>query len=639
MRREKRAPSSLKISSETMGRGLRVAVIILTGLAIYWPALQGDWLWDDHLLIAENRVVHDPAGLWRIWFDPGSMIDFQPVKFSVVWLQWQLWGARPLGYHLTNLALHLIGALLIWRLLARFGLRQAWLGGLIFAVHPALVESVAWMAELKNTLSLPPFLIAVLCYLDYEERGRVRDYLLALGWFLIAMLVKPTMVMFPFVILLHAWWKQGRLGWRDLKAGAPFLVISLVLGWIAIVVLHAHTSENSMPVLGGASSRLACAGLSLTFYFWKSIWPVGLMPIYPKWDVDPPSVLQFLPWMGWVGVIGWCWLRRKTWGRHALLGLGFFILMLLPFLGFVAGSYMMFTWVMDHVVYIPIIGLIGLAVAGIDAVGRKIPATYRPAGGGIIGATILLMAWQGRVDAARYQSQETLWTYALEKNPEAWVGCNILGNVRVRQGRLDEAIAFYERSLRLQPRGAEAENNLGGVFGKMGQKAEARNHLLRAEELDPEYADSYGNMGQLLMLEGRLPEAIDQFQHALQLNPDYVEAHSNQGIALQKQGRLAEAAAQFDEALRLDPACIDAHMNLGVILVNSGHLPEAKQHFEQAVQLDPQKPEAHNNLAGALYLLGEVPESIRQWEIALSLDPGNASARSNLEKVRAGAGR
>ena len=106
---------------------LQALVIAVTVLWIYWPALQGDWLWDDNLLVSDNAVVHDPSGLWKIWFEPGSMVDYQPLKVSVVWLQWQLWGSETLGYHLTNVVLHIVGALLVWRLLSKFHLRLAWL--------------------------------------------------------------------------------------------------------------------------------------------------------------------------------------------------------------------------------------------------------------------------------------------------------------------------------------------------------------------------------------------------------------------------------------------------------------------------------------------------------------------------------
>jgi len=214
-------------------QALHALLIVAAGLWVFWPALHGAWLWDDDLLITNNPLIHDPAGLGKIWFAPTtSLIDYLPITVSVEWLEWHLWGMNTFGYHLTSIVLHLTSALLVWRLLTKLGLRLAWLGGLLFAIHPVMVESVAWIAELKNTLSLPPFLLAMCAWIDYDEQGKWTEYVLALGLFLVAMLCKATMVMFPVVILLYAWWKRGRVGVRDLAGNAPFFALSVVLGAI-----------------------------------------------------------------------------------------------------------------------------------------------------------------------------------------------------------------------------------------------------------------------------------------------------------------------------------------------------------------------------------------------------------------------
>ncbi len=317
--------------------------------------------------------------MWKAWFEPGSWVEYYPLQETAQWLQWQLWGNETFGYHFTNVVLHLLSALLVWRLLGKFGLPFAWLGGLIFAIHPVVVESVAWIVELKNTLSLPLFLIAMCFYLDYDEHRRWRDYAMALGFFLLAMLAKISMAAFPAVILLFAWWKRGRIGWNDLKAAAPFLVISVSLIATAFFAAGRYHEINALAddnlPLGGFFARLALAGLSTSFYFSRFFFPVGMLPIYPQWSVDPTSPFDYLPGVVLSGVIYVCWRKRTSWGRHALLGLGFFLLNLAPFAGFISISYMKYTWVMDHLLYLPMLGLLGLTVAGL---GKNIRATFRP---------------------------------------------------------------------------------------------------------------------------------------------------------------------------------------------------------------------------------------------------------------------
>jgi protein O-mannosyl-transferase len=240
---------------------LRVGLIFAAVAWIYSPVFHGGWLWDDDVLITGNLLVHHPVGLWKIWFDPGRLIDYFPLSVSVEWIEWHLWGDNTLGYHLVSIGLHAVNSLLVWNLLSKLGLRLAWLGGLIFALHPVMVESVAWISEIKNTLSLMPFLLAVSAYLRYEEQGRRLDYLLALALFLIAMLCKTSMVMFPVVLLLYAWWKRRRIGWGDLKRSAPFFVVSLVLGLVTIWFLYQHALGPKPIAVGGPFSRLALAGL------------------------------------------------------------------------------------------------------------------------------------------------------------------------------------------------------------------------------------------------------------------------------------------------------------------------------------------------------------------------------------------
>jgi hypothetical protein len=146
------------VSSIFSQRGalLKAFLIAAAVLAIYSPVFHGGWLWDDGTLILRNRTIHDSGGLLAIWRGPINGTEYLPLTSSVEWLEWHLWGDDTLGYHLVSILLHFVSALLVWRLLGKLGVKSAWIGGLLFAIHPVAVESVAWISELKNTLSLPP---------------------------------------------------------------------------------------------------------------------------------------------------------------------------------------------------------------------------------------------------------------------------------------------------------------------------------------------------------------------------------------------------------------------------------------------------------------------------------------------------
>jgi len=515
----KRSTSKRRTASADPWSLLKAALIILAALWVFWPALHGNWLWDDDVLVSQNAIVQDPNGLWKIWFQPDDLIDYFPLKVTVEWIEWHLFGNDTFGYHVVNLVLHLLGAFLVWRLLARFGLRWAWLGGLIFAIHPLVVESVAWIAELKNTLSLPPFLLAMLFWIDYDEHRRARDHLLSLVLFLAAMLCKPTMVMFPVVILLYAWWKRGRIGWRILKAGAPFFAVSLVLGFVTALFVHSHNIPQEMPPLGGLLARLACAGLSIAFYFSKCVLPIGLMPIYPRWNVDPPTLAQFLPWAVLIAVLFGLWTQRHTWGRHALLGLGFFLILLLPFAGFVAGTYMRFSWVMDHIVYVPLIGLVGLAVAGIESLARLLPTYLRFAFMGCIAVMLLLAAVESRGYAGIFVDRETYWSYAVARNPSAWPAHNNLAIALQAKDDHAGAMEQFNQAVAGKPDYFEALLNRGQLKLLLDDRKGAQADFDRASPLEPQAPPLYFTRGALDQINGNASAALSDLRRFRQLAP------------------------------------------------------------------------------------------------------------------------
>jgi len=614
-------------------------IIAAAGLWIYWPALGGDWLWDDDRYITSNLLLHHVSGLWQIWFEPGISQDYYPIDATVEWVQWHLWGKETLGYHLTNVILHIINALLVWRLLSKLGLKLAWLGGLLFAIHPVQVESVAWIAELKNTLSLLPALLAMCAWIDYEESGRSRDYWLALFLFVVAILCKVSVAFLPLVILLYAWWKRGRIGWRDVKASGPFFAVVLTLGLVTLLAgiwdrQFNHLASDYAPA-GGSLGRLVLAGLSFAFYFSKAVLPFGLMTIYPKWPVDTAAPLQYLPWLILGAVIYGLWRKRAAWGRPVLLGLGFFLINLLPCPGFIPTPNMGFAWVMDHFLYLPIIGLIALAVGGLEQLDARLPRPARPFCIGVLALVMICLAFGSRTYASLYLNQETLWTYTIKNNPEAWLAYNNLGAYFYENGRAPEAIEQYEHALSLKSDYGEAHYNLGNALQQTGRVPEAIDQYQQALQINPDDAEAHYSLGNALRNTGHIPEALEQYEAAVKDNPGYIEAHTNLGNALMQVNRTADAIEQYELILKMSPDDVPTIYNLGNAMFMTGRMTEAVAQYEQVIQLKPDLAQAHNNLGSALLQLDRVPEAIEQFQTALQINPDYANAQNNLARAQA----
>src|SRR5208337_4561877 len=177
------------------------------------PAWNGGWVFDDDMQVNWPQL-YSWHGLYRIWFDVLATPQYYPMSFSIFWVEHKLWGETTLGFHLVNLFLHTTAALLVARILRRLAVPGAYLAAAIFALHPVHVESVAWITELKNTLSGVFYLSAMLLYLRFDQTRKMPWYLGALGLFVLALLSKTATVMLPAVLPVVFWWQRGRLSWK-----------------------------------------------------------------------------------------------------------------------------------------------------------------------------------------------------------------------------------------------------------------------------------------------------------------------------------------------------------------------------------------------------------------------------------------
>jgi Flp pilus assembly protein TadD len=630
------APSDPPGSRRTGGLFLlQCMAIFLVGFLAVSPSLDGGWLWDDDQQISANLNLRDLDGLRRIWTEP-SESDYYPVKSLIAWGLWQLWGPVPTGYRVFNLVCHLTGALLIWRLLGRLGLRWGWLGGLLFAAHPLTVESVAWISQIKNTVSLPFLLLAMLGYIDYDERRRSGRLVGAVLFFLAAMLSKSSVVMFPAVALLYCWWKRGTLDRRDILSVLPFAGISLIFGCVTIWFQNTRAiGEYPIPDLGWVA-RLAGAGVNAWFYLVQFFLPVGLSPIYPHWKIDPPAAWQLLTVPAFAILFRWFWTRRAGWGRHAVLGLGFFLLNLLPVLGLQPMAFMAFSWVSDHFVYLPMIGLIGLVVAGAEAAYRRLRNPWKNAEITLLGAVVVILTTLSHAHAAVFRNAEALWTRAVERYPESAPALNSLGAAQLEQERVFEALANIGEALKRRADFPEARNNLGLALWKLGRKDEALVQFREALRLKPWLASAHFNAGSLVLEESetdpsRLPEAIAHLEDATKLHPAHTGARSALGLALMMAGRPEEAAAELQKARELAPWKVEIHNNFGKLFLQQGDAPEAEKHFRRAIALDARCAVAYNNLGVALFLMGRPAEALSAFQTALDIDPAYRNAQANRD--------
>ncbi|HUI08140.1 MAG TPA: tetratricopeptide repeat protein [Verrucomicrobiae bacterium] len=618
--------------------GAGAALILLLTVVAYVPALRGGFVYDDHQLITENRMVQASGGLYQFWFTtkPG---DYYPLTWSLWWLEWRAWDGRAMGYHVVNVLLHAANAVLLWLILRRLKIPGAWVAGMVFAVHPVNVATVAWISEQKNTLSMLFCALAVLLYLRFDEDRRWHWYGWSLAAFLLALLSKTAVVMLPVALLGCVWWLRGRVRRKDVLCCAPFFVLSLALALVTIWFQRYRALEGHTVRTIGFASRLAEAGLVPWFYLYKALLPVGLTVLYPKWEIDPARWISYVPGVVLLGCFWIFWWKRKTWGRPLLFGLGYFVVMLFPVLGFFDQGFYYYTLVADHWQYYSIIGVIALAVAAAERVGARLGRRGWYFGTVAAVAVVAVLGVATWKRGSVYADEETLWRDNVAKNPTAWAAYNNLGVALRRAGRIQEAITRYQVALRINPDVAAVHDNLGVALELAGKINDAIGHYEQAVRIEPDDVEAHYDFGNALREAGKATEAIGQYEQALKIKPDFAEAENNLGIALAQTGNLQDAIGHYRRALRLMADYAEAHYNLGVALARLGQVPEAVGHLEEALRLRPDYAEVHYNLGLVLAREGRVPEAIAHWEQALKIKPDYAEVHVNLGIASERAGR
>jgi tetratricopeptide (TPR) repeat protein len=585
-------------------------VLVVAVVAAYQPVWHAGFIWDDDDHVTNNPVLRSPGGLESIWFKPASTIQYYPLVYSSFWAEYRLWKLQPLGYHLVNVLLHALNAVVLWRVLRKLEISGAWLAAAIFALHPVMVESVAWITERKNVLSCLFYLLAVLAYLRFRLLTGVRAagtmdwrfYPLVVGLSLCALLSKTVTCSLPAVLLLLVWWKTGRVEKRDVLPLAPLFILGAALASMTMGMEQRAGAVGEEWTLSSVQ-RCLVAGRALWFYAGKLFWPRQLIFIYPRWEIDTRTAWQYLFPVAALAVLIALWLLRSRIGRGPLVAALCFAGTLVPALGFFDVYPFRFSYVADHFQYMACIGLISLAVGMGTAICNHAGQRGR-ALGALIGAIVLLIlgvcTWRQAHD---YQNLETLWRDTLAKNPNAWLAHNNLSIILLQEGRIEDAMGHLEQALRIKPDFPEVHYNLGVALVQLGRVQEAIAHYERAIRIKPDYAEAHNNLGIVLQQTGKIEEAIAHYEQALRSKPDYAEAHNNLGLALARLGRLQEAIGHYEQALRLKPDYAEAQYNLGVALVRLGRLPEAMGHWEQALRSKPDYAEAENDLAWLLATL------------------------------------
>ncbi len=664
--------------------------VSLLGLVLwtFLPSLHGDFIdFDDSVYVIDNAHINlTPANVaWA--FSHTEAANWHPLTMWSLMLDHQLYGLNPWGYHLTNILLHAANAVLLFLVLRLLSgsLWRSLVVAALFGLHPLRVESVVWICERKDVLSVLFWMLTLCAYTRFAQgRSRVEsressagssslaldprrwplDYGLALVFFALGLMSKPMVVTLPFVLLLLDYWPLARWPlqnrWGLVVEKAPFFLLSAFFCVATYVVqknggMMKELACVSVPLSGGA--RLENALVAYGRYLGKLFWPVNLCAFYPHPGHWPAKLVELAGLLILsFSVFAWVVRRRCP---YCLTGWFWYLGTLVPAIGLVqVGSQSM----ADRYSYIPSIGILMVLVWGAHQMMRwpRRDMIFGTAGGVLVLASILLTRhemvywrdgvslWQravavtennydahnrlGRAWLVQGQMTEAIGELkeAIRLNPGIIEAYYSLGYIANRQGQAGEAMAYYRKALAVQPDSVVADMSLGNLLLQSGRVDEAIRELQEVVRLNPSLADAYVNLGRAFASKKMGDEAIVCYRKALEIQPDSVGTLNSLGLAFSLEGRLLEALASFQKAVEIDPAGEVAQNNLGYVLLRLKRVDEAIRQLRSALSFRPNSAEIHNNLGSALLSRGQSDEAILEFREAVRLKPGYAEASHNL---------
>ncbi len=634
-----RAPSS------NVERIVPLAIAAIVVLA-FVPAMQNGFVsLDDRTNFIENQSYRGLDGSHVRWMWTTTLMGhYIPLSWMTLGLDYVAWGMNPAGYHLTNVVLHALSAVLLFflahRLLAMSSAAEgasdvqltfaAAAAALLWAIHPLRVESVAWITERRDVLSCLFLFASTLAYVVAVGRtgvNRMRWYVAAVGLFVAAILSKATSMTLPAVLLLLNVYPLRRLGgsagWRSVAARrvylelVPFVIVAAAAALVSILVLH-PPEQLTLP------AKLAVSAYGLSFYLWKTIVPFSLSPMYelPQ-RIDPLAMRFVVSYVVVVAAAAGMWLaRRKSPGLVTCFAV--FGVMTLPMLGIVQNGPQIAA---DRYTYF---GGAAIAVALGGVLLRVRRSRLVPAFSAAVLCGLALLTWN---QTSTWRDSETLWRHALRVNENsafAHVGLAMVANA---QGDFEGAVRHYGRAVEINPRYDEGFNNLGNALLRVGRIDDAVRQYEHALSLNPTFAEAHNGLGSVLAQRGKVWEAIEHYQRALAAKPDYAAAQNNWGVALARSGDMQGAIEHYERAIALDSTYADAYMNWGNALVRLGKPELAEARYAAALRYRPQDADAYRNLGVAFAQQGKVVEAAGEFRRALEFRPDDQELKVYLARA------
>ena len=585
--------------------------LVLSILYVYWQVRHFSFLnYDDPQYVTANYDVQ--AGLtfesirWSLTATQAS--NWHPLTWLSHMLDCQIYGLDPGRHHLTNLLFHILNTLLLFLVFKKMtgAIWKSAFVAALFALHPLHVESVAWVSERKDVLSVFFGMLTLWSYSRYVETSRLDKYLLLILFYILSLMAKPMLVTLPFVLLLLDYWPLRRFQLKSsdnenvaiqrsfyfglIREKIPLFLLSTASCVVTYLVQKSGGAVDSLAAIP-FHVRIANALVSYVSYIGKMIWPHNLAVLYPYqksitlWKIAGAGLLLVI-----ISVFVFRMLRTKP---YLSVGWLWYLGTLVPVIGIVqVGSQAL----ADRYTYVPLIGIFIMITWGIsDWVSKK---HYGKIGLFTVAAFILsILMTTSRLQVKYWSNSVALFDHAINVTG---ANCNAqlnLGEALAAQGKIEKAVEHYKTALKIKPDLAGAHLNMGVYFRREGKLDDAINHFSKVlHGKSDDTATAQCELGDTLEKKGDLSRAVTHYLEAIKIRPGYAKAYNNLGVILASQNKVKAAIVFLSKALQINPGYSGAYFNLGKIYFNLNDPEKAIFQYKKALQFDP-------NMIQALYHL------------------------------------
>jgi len=579
-------------------------ILVVATLALYNPVSGFPFLtFDDQRYVTENW--HVQAGLrWQTveWaFATFDAANWHPLTWLSHAMDWELFGKNPAGHHYVNVLLHATNVALLFLLLnVATGCRwKSWMVAALFAFHPINVESVVWIAERKNVLSMVFFLLALGAYTGYVRKPKLSRYIGVALLFACGLMAKPQVITFPFVLMLWDYWPLKRMG-----AGAKSQPVShLILEKIPLLLMSITSAVVTIKAqaAGGAvrttleyplGVRLENAVVAYAEYVLKGFWPAHLAPFYPHPGNSLPGWQVLVAGLFVASVTAWVLAARR---RYLLVGWFWFLGTLVPMIGLVTVGAIA---IADRYAYLPLIGLfIMVSWGGAELAGKLRLSRWAAVAPG---AVLVVLAVTAHHQIDYWKNNVNLWTHTIEVTGPNFVAEDNLGVALVQAGRTGDPVAHFQRAVEISPEDPIGNFNLAAHAQETGnlQEAARRYRAMLGMKSDARLqADAYNNLGSVYRAMGDYSHARESYRAALELVPDNPLVLVQMGVLALKMNDSTEAVSDFSQAMAIQPTDV-GYLLLTRALEQGGRSAEAAAARKQAESLSRDLPRAEQEADG-----------------------------------------